>query len=59
MSNFYTQAKNRKTGDIVDVMCSDNFFGQHRYAYFVDGSEKPLAETEFSRMYEIEHQEDK
>ena len=33
MSNYKLQAKNRKTGEIVEFLAMDDYFGSHEYGY--------------------------
>lgn len=33
MSNYNFKAKNKKTGEIIEFLAIDNYYGKHRYAY--------------------------
>lgn len=51
MSSFDTKARNRKTGEVVNVFCHDDFFGHHEYGYSINGHY--MNEIDFRRQYEV------
>jgi hypothetical protein len=53
MSSFKIKARNKKTGEVHDVWCLDNYFGKHKYGYTPNGGEgEGLDEEDFYREYE-------
>jgi len=50
MSNFNFTAKNKKTGEVVEVYAMDDHFGRHRYGYKI--GDTILNDRDFNRMYE-------
>lgn len=50
MSNYIFRAKNKTTGERVDVHAMDDFFGKHKYGYRIGN--KNLTEEEFYKEYE-------
>ena len=59
MSSYNIKARNKKTGEIVQVACIDDYFAHRVYGYIInssvfDGKKKENALTwkEFSKQYE-------
>lgn len=51
MSSYMEKFRNKKTGEIVEVSCLDDYFGKHHYGYVI--SDMPaLTEEQFHREYE-------
>jgi len=53
MSNYTVKAKDKKTGEVVDVHCLDDFYGKHEYGYQVEGSNFVMDSKAFNNMFEI------
>lgn len=51
MSSFKITARYKKTGEVKEVWCLDDYFGRHRYGYVID-KEDVLTEEQFYRLYE-------
>lgn len=50
MSTFYAEYKNKKTGEIINVRCIDDYFRHHVYGYLLpDG--RILTDAEINREY--------
>ena len=54
MSSFCAQFRNKKTGEVHNFHCRDDFFGRHRYGYVldIDGHKRVLNEDEMQQEYE-------
>lgn len=52
MSNFMTKARHRRTGEVREILCLDDYFGQHKYGYIWE--DKAMTECEFMEEYEME-----
>ena len=52
MSSFSITAVSKLTGQTYEVECIDDYFGRHKYGYFVKGSESPLTQREFYDKFE-------
>lgn len=51
MSSYTIKVKHRKTGEIHEIFCHDDYFGKHQYGYKTpDGY---LDEKIFGREYEM------
>jgi hypothetical protein len=52
MSSFKIKAVNKKTGELHDVWCLDDYFGKHRYGYIPNSGEgEGMTEDDFYREY--------
>lgn len=51
MSSFITKAKHKKSGEIHEIFCHDDYFGPHKYGYRTPAN-KVLNQAEFDRQYE-------
>lgn len=51
MSSYNASFKDKTTGEIVSVLCWDDYFGRHRYGYKMP-NDKVLTETELGEHYE-------
>lgn len=52
MSSYIAKFKNKKTGEVVDIFCADDYFGKHRYGYAESINGNVMRENEFYRLYE-------
>ena len=55
MSSFEAVCKNRKTGEILSVICFDDHFGKNQYGYKINNNNniKIYNENEFNKYYEL------
>ena len=53
MSSYYTKVKVKRTGEIIDVMALDDYFGSHKYGYKVDNGRKKSPIYRESEIEEI------
>ena len=55
MSSFRIKAKHKATGEIHEIWCRDDYFGNHVYGYIpnTEGGEA-LSFEEFEKQYESE-----
>lgn len=61
MSSFITLCKNRKTNELLEVICIDDYFGKHQYGFNVAETTGYLNEDQFFRDYfiiEKQHRKD-
>lgn len=49
MSSFTATFEHKTTGELVQVLCLDDYFGRHKYGYKV--GDKILNEAEFDEQY--------
>jgi len=55
MSSFKMKARNKKTGELHDVWCLDDYFGRHRYGYIPNNGEgEGMTEDDFYKEYHPE-----
>lgn len=52
MSNYSFKAKNKKTGEIIQVNAYDDYFGLHQYGYGIPTRNEPMREEDFYEFYE-------
>lgn len=52
MSSFNEKAKCLKTGDIVNISCIDDFFGNRIWGYLIGDTSAVLDIEEFNKKYE-------
>lgn len=51
MSNYETKVRRKDTGEIINIMCLDDYFGKHNYGYQVP-NKTVYREEEFWGLYE-------
>lgn len=51
MSNYFLKAKNKETGEVVEVAALDNHYGNHEYGYNINGS--TCNQKVFDLLYEV------
>ena len=51
MSNYKTKARNKKTGEVVEVSALDDYFGKHNYGYKV--GDRVYDQYDFDEVFEI------
>ncbi len=54
MSSYITKARNKKTGEEVNCLALDDYFGRRRYGYQIEKIPKPpvLTQEQFSKDWE-------
>jgi len=53
MSNFKSKAINIGTGEEVEVIHCDDYFGRHVYGYLPDDVTEVMTKAEFEGLYKI------
>lgn len=56
MSSFVMNAKNKKTGELIEVLAIDDYFGRHQYGYSIGNKGAVYRENEFFDQYTREKQ---
>lgn len=58
MSNFFIKVRNKETGEMVEVIALDDYFGGNQYGYIIDGSNMSDAEPQDVFFNKYERMED-
>ena len=53
MSSFTINAIHKKTKQLREIFCIDDYFGKHRYGYSLNNGSDVMTEKAFYDQYEV------